>query len=203
MWMKKMALGLLAMGAIVPSTSDARAALAWSPWVSEEYPHVTGCADVLNNAAAVGFGCSGKYCDNVRLLCETLPFGATPDYTTSYWTSLFSEETDGFSTWSSEGWYHYDGDNYEVCHATDNYPGFVTSILCNGSYCDNIALQCVQAKKSGGIPVHVTSCGWTGWYSEEQGSVDFGYNRYITGVECQGSYCDNKRFYVCSMVNPI
>jgi hypothetical protein len=34
--------------------------------------------------------------------------------------------------------------------------------------------------------------------SEEGGGLlSFGYHYYARGMQCSGSYCDNKRFYVC------
>lgn len=204
---KRIGLGVAVAAAVGLVASTAFAATYWTGWVSEESGGpVAGCSAWTE--AAVGFGCSGSYCDNVRLLCETLPFGAKVNQATDYWSGWFSEEHDGYGTYHSEGWYRYEDENYHVCHSYDNQPGVVTGIRCSGSYCDNISVECSQLiVQRGGIlgptlPVGVTNCAWTGWYSEEQGSVDFGDNRYITGVECAGSRCDDKRFYVCSLVDP-
>jgi hypothetical protein len=192
----------LGMLLVMASAFTAKTAGAWwTPWISEENGVAT-CDDF--EEAARGFGCSGKYCDNVQLLCDVLPFGAFPDTENRYWTGYFSEEHDQYSTWYSGGWYPWDNENYEVCYGWDTTPGLVTGIDCSGSYCDNIRLECTQiVQLVYGVPywLGVTNCSWSGWYSEEQGSVDFGWNRFITGVECQGSYCDNKRFYVCSLVD--
>lgn len=201
---RRLGLGIALAMTLGSVASPADAALYWTPWVSEEGG---GPATQCNawNEAAVGFGCSGSYCDNVRLLCETMPFSTTLDSSTDYWTGWFSEEHDSYSTWYSSGWYPWANENYRVCHNTDSQPGIVSGIRCNGSYCDNISIECAQAIKNVGFftwDVGVTNCSWSGWYSEEQGSVDFGWNRYITGVECSGSRCDNKRFYVCSLVDP-
>ena len=188
---------------LLSSACPSFAELYWTPWVSEEN---SGPPSMCNawNEAAVGFGCSGRYCDNVRLLCETMPFNTELDPATDYWTGYFSEEHDDVEQWQSAGWYPYSDEHYRVCHATST-AGLVSGIKCRGSYCDNISVECTQPVKYVGntrYPVKVTNCSWTAWQSEEQGSRDFGWNRYITGVECQGSYCDNKRFYVCSLVDP-
>ncbi len=200
----KMGLGSIVAVAFGLHASNAHASLYWTPWVSEEQGGpATTCSDWSDSA--VGFGCSGRYCDNVRLLCETMPYQTTRDWSTDYWTGYFSEEDDPYATVYSAGWYRYEDKYYRVCHNTSDYAGLVGGIRCSGSYCDNISIECTQAAKwVNGVryPVNVTNCGWTGWYSEEQGSVDFGYNRYITGVACSGSYCDNKSFYVCSLVDP-
>lgn len=62
---------------------------------------------------------------------------------------------------------------------------------CDGSYCDNVAINC--------RPVFGAEFGqsiWTPYFSEE-GSMDerrgqcAGPQRWMTGVACSGSYCDN------------
>jgi hypothetical protein len=178
--------------------------LYWTQWVSEEGGGPPSACTFWNEAA-VGFGCSGKYCDNVQLLCETLPFNITLDSSTDYWTNYFSEEHDAFVEWTSWGWYPYADENFQVCHSNTSAPGLVSGIKCRGSYCDQISIECTQpAKYVNGrrYAVAVQGCTWTAWQSEEQGSKDFGWNRYITGVKCRGSYCDDKSFYVCSLVDP-
>ena len=178
----------------------AQANLAWTGWVSEENPPAI-CPGW--DEGAVGFGCRGKFCDDVRLLCETAPFGIT--FTGHKWSGWFSEEDSGLATKVFHAWFGMDTDSMEVCRWQSGLPGVVTGIQCSGKFCDNIAIECgTPVKNVGGstLDVTVSSCGWTGWKSEEQGSTDFGPNRYITGVECRGSYCDDKRFFVCSLVNP-
>src|SRR5689334_18142361 len=108
--MSRKLLGLLAVLALgLGWSSMARAALYWTPWVSEEGGSPASICTAWNEAA-VGFSCRGNYCDDVRLLCETLPFGATLDASTDYWTSYFSEEDSGVGTWQSAGWYPWSGD---------------------------------------------------------------------------------------------
>jgi hypothetical protein len=180
-------------------TGEARADLYWTDYVSEEDGPAL-CNE--STEGAVGFACTGDYCDNVALLCESFPYGALAPSWNGYLTAFFSEEHDGFSTWYSSGWYRFDNENYEVCHNHQSSPGVLTGIDCSGDYCDNISLECRQPEGTvSGVyrKLNATNCSWSGWYSEEQGSVDFGMHRYITGVECSGDYCDNKRFYVCSL----
>lgn len=187
--------------AILCFSAPAHAALYWTPWVSEEGGGPPTFCTALNEGA-VGFGCRGNYCDDVRLFCETLPFAIS--FQNYQWTGFFSEEDSGIGRLYSSGWYRYDGDNYEVCHGTWT-AGIVTGIRCRGNNCDDISLECarpVKTKYGVTYSATLTNCSWSGWYSEEQGSVDFGWNRYITGVQCGGSNCDNKRFLVCSLVDP-
>lgn len=203
--MNTKALSLVWVTAIcVMGSASASSALYWTPWVSEERGGPARACGQWNEAA-VGFGCSGRYCDSVRLLCETMPFGTTLDPATDYWSGYFSEEHDDYGTWDSYGGWHHE-ENQEICHTPyHNSKGLVSGIKCRGRYCDNISVECTKPVKYVGgtrYEVQMNNCSWTAWQSEEQGSRDFGWNRYITGVECQGSYCDNKRFYVCSPIDP-
>lgn len=176
----------------------------WTRWVSEENNGPPSRCSGQWSAAA-GFGCSGGWCDNVRLLCYDLPDGVwlAKRYgtTQTYWTSWFSEEGkgNGYDTYG-DGWYPYRSNKYdEVCHA-DGAAGVVVGIRCSGSSCDNIKLQCAVPVNSRGYPAKMTACEWRGWVSEEQGSLEFlKENLYITGVSCRGSSCDDKKFYVCSI----
>lgn len=188
----------------------AEAARYWTSWVSEEGGSPLRFCGAWDEAA-VGFGCSGNYCDNVRLLCETLPFGATLDGATDYLTPWFSEEHDDFVQVVFGGgyWYGEFDENYQICQYTDvahgGYAGLVSGVRCKGSNCDSTSLECTQPVKptaNGNVKLSTANCQWTGMYSEEQGSIDFGYNRYIVGAKCFGSYCDNKQFLVCSLVDP-
>lgn len=203
MLMKPLQWSLSFAFALACFAAPAQAFLYWTPWVSEEGG---GPATVCTawNEGAVGFGCSGSHCDKVRLLCETMPYNIQAEIATDYWTGYFSEEDSGVSRRYSVGWYPYDRDNYEVCHKTST-AGVVNGIRCKGRFCDNIALECgrpVKYKNGLVYAARMHQCAWSGWYSEEQGSHDFGWNRYITGVQCSGRYCDNKRFFVCSLQDP-
>ena len=58
----------------------------WSRWFSEERPN----RETTHNGFASGLGCSGKYCDNIRIRFTTTPRKRnTGD---CYWTNLYSEE---------------------------------------------------------------------------------------------------------------
>lgn len=199
-WNNMAIAGILAV--LGGAESRAYAALYWTEYVSEESGHYALCNESTDGA--VGFACTGRYCDNVSLLCETYPLGALAPSWNGYQTPYFSEEHDPYGTWFSYGWYPYDDENYEVCHNLQSNPGVVTGIGCTGRYCDNISIECRQPEiyDTHYRKVVPSNCAWSQWISEEQGAVDFGWNRYITGVECSGSYCDNKRFYVCSLVDP-
>ena len=183
----------------VPST--AAAAATWSPWFSEEStPPWQFCGPT--NEAVSGVRCSGTRCDNVGIRCETAPYGITM---ASYsWSNWYSEEDNGIGTTSSAGWYAYDGANSHVCYWSGD-AGIVTGFACNGRYCDNISLECAQPRTNvagTSVPAELTDCEWSGWYSEEDPWFAYGVgsNRWITGVECDGSHCDRKSYYVCSLL---
>lgn len=43
------------------------------------------------------------------------------------------------------------------------------------------------------------SCYWSVWISEENSAFTCSFDRYIAGIECDGSYCDNRRVYCCEL----
>lgn len=173
------------------------AAVSWTSYVSEENGGPWALCGPASQAAS-GFQCSGSYCDSVRIHCETLPFGITVEgYNMS---DSFSEEDDGIGSVTSEGWYRYDGDSYHVCNRS-GAAGILTGIRCQGSYCNNITLECATPMTPLGQPAALIDCGWTDEFSEEDGALSYpeGANRFITGVRCDGSYCDDLSFHVCSL----
>jgi hypothetical protein len=159
------------------STATAsQAILGWTPWVSEEQPAGTSCG--TDNAAATYAGCSGSYCDSMRLFCGTLPSGFVRTGTTS-WTGYISEEAPNVA--SCPAGYIIDG------------------IRATGSYGDNVSVRCVSAT----FPSQGTLCQWTPWFSEEQGTQAFdvssqSYAKAVAlSVRCSGSYCDSMSYFVC------
>lgn len=132
---------------------------------SEEYPPLTASNQTLINRLF----CSGSFCDTtwINTVRTYRNFGA------NYWTPYFSEE----------------GTNYGICSGS----GFVTGVSCNGSYCDNVSIQCTTLDATNrGL------CYWTSYFSEEAGyssALPAGY--YVAGLQCRGSYCDEKRIYAC------
>jgi hypothetical protein len=153
----------------------------WTDWTSEERAPV----QCHSNYGAIGFACHGSYCDDVKLGCAQVPDWTWLSDGTVEWSNYFSEE--GART-SSNRYICKDG-------------GIVTGISCKGSYCDNISVEC-QKLASGTLDTD--KCDWTVTsLSEENGGFfDFGRDKFITGVQCDGSYCDNKRFFVCPLHVP-
>jgi len=205
--MKKLWFGAVVTAALSFAGSAGAYALYWTPWVSEEGGGPWAFCTNWNESA-VGFGCSGSYCDNIRLLCETHQSGMTMDPSSQTLTAWFSEEgalPPGIGSNQPTA-------NQGVCRffvpgTIDSFrPGVVGGAHCSGSYCDNLQLECelpVKFDSAGtAVPATADSCHSVGPYSEEQGSQDFGANQYIYSVTCTGSYCDNKTFTVCHYTAP-
>lgn len=168
----------------------------WTPWTTDGSSPVY-CT--YANEAARGFDCDGSYCDNARLYCDSLPYGITVGgYGFSDW---FSEEDDGLGLSTSEGWYRYDDSTQHVCKYA-GAAGIVTGIACRNFFCDDISIECATPYTHfEGVtePVEYKDCSWSSWYSEENPALTLGYGRVITGVKCGGSYCNDKKFYVCTV----
>lgn len=118
--------------------------------------------------AMMGIRCSGRFCDNVSMYCDDYP-GLTG---ASYWTTYFSEE----------------GSNYRAC-ANDEV---VTGMQCAYRFCDRIRFRCTRTTQSLG------SCAWSGQISEENSPLIGSSGRFVQGISCRGSYCDNKQLLYCS-----
>ena len=159
----------------------------WTGWVSEE----NGEATCGGGEAAYGFACSGDYCDNVALNCKT--GGTGIGFWEHTWTTYFSEEPGSGPLGPLA--------NMRVC-TTSAGLGVVTGIQCRGDYCDEIRLRCstpMMIQPQGITNLTMGSCYWTGWVSEENSPASF--NGFITAIQCNGDYCDNKRFYMCAAMN--
>jgi hypothetical protein len=80
---------------------------------------------------------------------------------------------------------------------SDEYPplscpsgGAVHGIECEGSFCDNIELDCMSTGRAAGENT------WLPYFSEEgTGSADEGRckgdDTWMTGIACRGPFCDN------------
>jgi len=114
--------------------------------------------------------CFGGHCDNKKLVSIANSSGKNIlRLNNNYWTTWFSEEDS---------------------HREDCQDDFVvTQIQCNGGNCDNMRLQCNSLNSDYFVENDVTMK--TSFYSEEQvtGKCRNGY--YVTGMECNGSRCDD------------
>ena len=134
-----------------------------------------------------GVSCSGKYCDNIAILCRD-PIDETGD---ANWTDYFSEEGTNLAipdyqipAGGLRGPF-----NGEICPDTAVVSGFA----CAGAYCDNVSIECTEL-----LNVRLTTCRWTSKsYSEENRAVAFPENELLHGVACFGTNCDNKKYYLC------
>ena len=152
--------------------------LGWSSAqaISEETPPGT-----CGNRLLAGVTCTGDFCDNIYLRCGTssrLLYNVT-------WTGFVSEEGTGRASCylrNRSGVYEY---------------GFITGMACNGSYCDNVALECASAYS---YRPDTSRCHYTNWVSEENSPLIFPAGYGAIRMLCSGSFCDNKSFLVCPIV---
>jgi len=149
--------------------------------ISEETPP-TSCG----NRLVVGITCKGSYCDNITPICGN----AIHDIYDIRWSHFVSEE----------------GSAVAKCNVTNPFergdwpegePAFITGFSCKGSYCDNVALECVALKDAFPESLGGNSCRWTGWISEERQTLRFPLGFAAIKMQCRGEYCDDKRFLVC------
>jgi hypothetical protein len=146
----------------------------WSPWFSEEPPGQYVCPGGIEGAR-----CNNRYCDNTSLYCKGGAIGVSAGTWSPYW---ISEERPN---------------NQFRCPSNSVAVG----MRCSGRYCDNISLRCDPVNRN------LTGCRWSDWISEESGGSRRNWvswpGRYLVGVQCRGSYCDDRRFLHCSAEEPI
>jgi hypothetical protein len=142
-------------------------AYEWTDWTSEKYGPVVCAKDKFST----GFGCLGSHCSWVRLECHNP--ASVGNLTDRHWLPQVSEESP----------------NARYCP----YGEYISGVSTSGTSSDNISLEC--AKASG---IRFNACRWTSQISEENGGTLLFYTGYYgVGMQCRGSFCDNKRFYIC------
>jgi hypothetical protein len=174
---------------------------SWTRYISEEGGQQAVCP-VLQGAR--GFGCSGRFCDNVALLCTASAYNMW--LSGSYWSPYFSEEDDGSGTASETGFYGVRDQSFEHVCFSEGAGGVLTGLRCHGDFCDNLSIQCTQLwhanEAHAPAPASLIDCSWQPAFSEEQGAQEHPGNRVVSGVRCSGSYCDNISLYVCTALDP-
>merc|ERR1719189_644596 len=68
----------------------------------------------------------------------------------------------------------------------------VQQIACDGSFCDDLRLQCGALKDNYRLGAQTSK---TGFFSEEQGAMSCPQGFYVYAIACQGSYCDDINLY--------
>lgn len=106
---------------------DRSAAYQWSDWFSEEGADGGRNQVEASSGFVTGIGCSGAYCDNLRLqlLVESGTLSNSGDC--NWRPRAFSEEPNPRSE--------------DACPSGQ----FVAGIRCTGGYCDNLRLLCCRA----------------------------------------------------------
>jgi hypothetical protein len=147
-----------------------------------------------NNVGVTAASCSGAFCDDMSLYCQNLPAGMTTNATPGTWNPYISEESPN---------------NSSFCGSPFAPTGVVDGIRATGSYSDNISIHCSpMTPPSTGYSI---ACGWTPFFSEENGgqltfsspnpaNPSFQGPYFAVGVRCSGQFCDNLSFYVCGNV---
>jgi hypothetical protein len=159
------------------------AAEVGAEFISEETPP-TSCGNKL----VVGVNCRGNWCDEIEPICGGGPPHAIYDVR---WTRFVSEEDPNevrcavSNPWEPGDW-------------PGGAPAFITGFACNGSNCDNVALECVALSDAFPRSLGGSDCGWTDWVSEENGgTLRFPDGNAAIAMQCRGGRCDDKRFLVC------
>jgi hypothetical protein len=132
--------------------------------------------------AVKGVACYGRYCDSKRLTC--CPYTSTFDGTVS----------NGWSTWFSE-----EGASQGRNRQSTNV-GFVSGIACRGRYCDELRLNFMISAQGR----NVGQCAWTDSFSEETSGgrsnvMQCPGDHFVSGIQCDGGWCDNLRLYCCRL----
>ncbi|MEM7059847.1 MAG: hypothetical protein AAF557_19850 [Pseudomonadota bacterium] len=118
-----------------------------------------------------GLKCKGDYCWGNSLLCGP---GVIADQAGDVqWSAPISNNTPN---------------TFYMCK-----PGrVITAMKCEGTYCSHVSVKCSPVK------YELSNCDWTNYVSEEAGNntIDLP-TKLMTGIGCNGAYCDNKNFYAC------
>jgi len=77
----------------------------------------------------------------------------------------------------------------------------VTGVRCRGAFCDDVAIFCSRfaPEKTSAGDVNALSTddrgAWSAWFSEEEGQPRPGSSQtgLVSGIQCQGSYCDSMK----------
>lgn len=178
----------------------------WSPVISDETPP-TDCSQVDRLSLVNRFEITGRgrptvfnswSKDNMRIQCSTSfrTTSALADFGTlsHIWTDFASEEhgsdvlrycTNPLSNGgcSIQNLSYYSG---QICPQNS----FMTGIVCDGAYCDNVSIRCTQVDGR----YWSASSRWTDWMSE--GTFNLAHNEGIVGFACRGDYCAEMSFMV-------
>ena len=166
--MKKETKNLTVFATIMASLLMGNLAIAYTTdWCYSGSGYNCDQCDGIN--AAYSLACAGSYCSGIRQDCDNQGFFMM----NMYWTNYVSEEAPNSVTCDS---------------------GYIVGGMdCNGPYCDEVALHCVNIGLGPGF-----DCNWVGPVSEESPSrISCPGTGYISGVRCEGGYCDNMSIYCC------
>jgi hypothetical protein len=165
-------------------TAFATGVHAQEQWTSEE----RGPINCTTGKLITDVYCKGRYCDDIGLSCsQSLQLGNIVE---QYWTTQSVSEENGFIGCAP------------IDHERENNTRFLTGFKCQGSYCDNIQVQCTKYARPDGTRIVGKDCATTRFFSEEQGHQSFqqdGTGFYPVAMRCRGAYCDDVSFDVCRL----
>lgn len=146
-----------------------------SNWFSEEN------GGMSNQAAwpVVGMRCQGGYCDNKRLRW-TNSLGEILDLSKQKKVRTISEEDGG------NGKAPYNSMKCNSDYGVEN--SLVSQMKCTGDNCDNVTVYCAPLKP--GWRVVTSGAATSNWFSDDS-TKDCGRDRYLAGLYCRGSWCDD------------
>lgn len=123
--------------------------------------------------AMKGIQCTGRYCDNKRLLCAS--YMTAEDQQAKYgWYGWLSEESSRNSYYSTSR--------------------FFSGLACSGKYCDNIAFELLSSP----YLENLNQCRTRPYISEEQRGESCQEGQFVAGIQCSGKYCDNVSLICCN-----
>lgn len=180
--MKKIVIAAILLGGLVPVSG-------WAAKTRSGQPPID-CGNRLVNYVQ----CGGSFCSVVVATCA----GPVRRVQARSWSAPVSEEH------IPRGCYVERNRVTVPPRPIGKYDGFISGFACSGKNCDNTRLRCVRLRDQ--MPSKsIRDCGWTRWFSEERPShVTFNrrgrFDRAATAMQCKGSYCDQRRFFVCKIV---
>lgn len=165
----------------------------WTDWFSEERGGRP--SSDLGNFPIRAMDCRGGFCNDIRY--EQCKYG---------WSCgpflLETKDCEELYSVSEEK-----GENKQFCP----HGKVVTGIACSGSNCDNLVLTCCKPRDWELLDDSAYGYTeiWTGWFSEDLNGNDCSRSMeqapvscpdaLMTGLECCGSFCDNKRLHCMEM----
>jgi len=130
-----------------------------------------------NGFAMRGLECHGGYCSHLNATCCS--YGGTDTSGSKYRLSpAFSEEKDAHGV-----------------HGASSTKEFVVGVRCSGQYCDNLEAAFLSSPQ---LKNDAPACRDVGPFSEEDPPQMCRPYEFVSGIKCDGDYCDNLTLTCCT-----